>query len=117
MYHVNHTSRNRPPKARDHRAGPRIRLVGLGSLVARDGLEGTGLPRPLAIFETVGLGLPSARITRGKIRGPFRLFSGVSSVHARKTSAKGGRTPTWLRDDILTKENLGSEKKAPIRID
>jgi hypothetical protein len=25
MYHVDHTSRNRHPKARDHRAGPRIR--------------------------------------------------------------------------------------------
>ena len=39
------------------------------------------------IRETIGLASQSTEITIAKILGPFRIFSGVSSIHARKTTA------------------------------
>jgi hypothetical protein len=98
-------SRNRHPKARDHRDGPRIRVIGSDSFVARSDLAGTGLPRSVAIFDAVGLGSSSARIIRGKIWRPSRLFSGGSVIRDRTTPAKGGRTPTWLRDEKLSTDS------------
>ena len=62
-----------------------------------------GLP---VVFETIGFAPLSIGAPRMKIGPPFRPSSGGSVIRDRTRSAKGGRTPTWLRDvKLIAKVN------------